>query len=100
MKKKINEFHLKVGHEIQQRLKRLCGRPSPKKRLVVVLLVCVIFATVNIWFLVSAICGIGKNDAEMELIKLQHIETLELQKRNKEVKDFKELKESKENDEK
>jgi len=92
---KINEFQTKVGHEIQQRLKRLCGRPSPMKRLVFVIVVCVVLAVVNIWFLFSSIYNIGKNDAEKELMKMQHIEKLELRKR-KEVKEFKENKELKE----
>ena len=100
---KINEFQTKVGHEIQQRLKRLCGRPSPMKRLVFVIIVCAVLAVVNIWFLFSSIYNIGKNDAEKELMKMQHtctsrrrsIEKMELRKR-KEVKEFKENKELKE----
>ena len=76
MKQKINEFML----EIENRLKHLCGRPSPAKRLVVVLAVCAVLAAVNIWFVVGSIYSIGKNDAQKELIKLQHIETLELHK--------------------
>jgi len=103
MKKKINQFH----REIEYRLKRLCGQPSPKKRLVTVLVIGVVLAVANIWFLVSSIYNIGKNDAEKELMKLQHtcteqrrsIERLELQKKNKDFKDFKNLKENKENDE-
>ena len=98
MKEKINEFQTKVGHEIQQRLKRLCGRPSPMKRLVFVIVVCVVLAVVNIWFLFSSIYNIGKNDAEKELMKMQHIEMLELRKR-KESKENKEFKEFKEYDE-
>ena len=95
---KINEFQTKVGHEIQQRLKRLCGRPSPMKRLIFVIVVCVVLAVVNIWFLFSSIYNIGKNDAEKELMKMQHIEKLELRNK-KESKDFKELNENKEYDE-
>ena len=98
MKMKINEFQTKVGHEIQQRLKRLCGRPSPMKRLVFVIVVCVVLAVVNIWFLFSSIYNIGKNDAEKELMKMQHIEKLELRKK-KESKENKEFKEFNEYDE-
>jgi hypothetical protein len=84
MKKKINEFRTKALQETESRLRRFCGRPSPEKRLVVVLVICVALATANIWFLVSAISGIGKNDAEKELIKMQHIEQLRI--RNYELK--------------
>ena len=92
MKMKINEFQTTAKQEI----KRLCGRPSPTKRLVFVIVVCVAFAVANIWFLISSIYNIGKNDAEKELMKMQHIEMLELRK--KEVKGFEELKEFKEYD--
>ena len=91
MKNKIYEFKLNT----ERGLKRLCGKPSPRKRLVTVLMVCVALAFVNVWFLVSAIHNIGKNDSEKELIKLQHIERLELQKNSMEHKEYKELKECK-----
>jgi hypothetical protein len=80
MKREFKEFKEKALSEIESRLKHLCGRPSPAKRLIAVLAVCAALAAVNIWFVVSSICSIGKNDAQKELIKLQHIETPELQK--------------------
>jgi cell division protein FtsB len=97
MKEKINEFQTNAKQEI----KRLCGRPSPMKRLALVIVVCLVLAVANIWFLVSSIYNIGKNDAEKELMKLQHIEKLELPKRKevKEIKEFEELKENNEYDE-
>jgi hypothetical protein len=78
MKRKIKEFTENSLSEIEYRLRRLCGRPTPAKRLVAVLIMCIVFAVANIWFVVSSIYSIGKKDAEKELIKLQHIETLEL----------------------
>jgi hypothetical protein len=78
MKKKINEFQTKIN----QRLKRLCGRPSPEKRLLVVVLACVVFGVADIWFVVNAISGIGKNDTEKVLIKMQYIEPLQLENKN------------------
>ena len=102
MKMKVNELQTKAWHNIERRLKRLCGQPSPMKRLVAVLIVSIVFAIANVWFLISSIYNIGKNDAEKEVIKLQHIERLELQKKSlecKENKEFKEFKENKEYDE-
>ena len=74
MKEIKNEFQRKI----EFRIKRFCGKPSPKKRLIAVSVIIVLIAIVNIWFLVSSIYNIGKNDAEKELIKLQHIEKLEI----------------------
>jgi len=82
MKRKINEFMAQSWCEIENRLKHLCRRPSPAKRLVVVLAAFVMLAAVNIWFVASSIYSIGKNDAQKEFIRLQHIETLELQKKD------------------
>jgi hypothetical protein len=84
MRQKISEF----WSEVEYKLKRLCGRPSPMKRLVSVLVICVFFATANIWFVVSSIYNIGKNDGKKEVIKLQHIEPLDL-RQNDSVKHFK-----------
>jgi Tfp pilus assembly protein PilO len=75
MKEKINNFWSKAEY----RLKILCGKPSPTKRLVFVLVICVVFAAANIYYVFSSIYGIGKNDGKKELIKLQHIEQIKLQ---------------------
>ena len=80
MRSKIIEFQAKARHKIERRLKRLCGKPSPAKRLMAVLFIGVTLAAANVYFLVSSIYSIGKNDAEKELIKVQHIETLELRR--------------------
>ena len=74
MKQKINEF----WNEVEIKLKRLCGRPTPMKRLITVIIMCVVFATVNLWYVYNSIYNIGKNDAEKEFLKLRHIEGLPL----------------------
>jgi len=84
MKKEIEETGKigkmgEIGEKLKYRLKQLCGRPSPVKRLVSVLVICSVFAVANIYFVVRSIYSIGKNDAEKELIKLQHIERLNFQ---------------------
>ena len=65
-------------NEIDKRLKRLCGKPSPTKRLIIVLVVGVVLAAANIYFVVSSIHTIGKNDAKKEFLKIQHIEGLKI----------------------
>ena len=74
MKTKIIEFLIPALRKTDNRLKQLCGRPSPAKRLVMVLIVCLVFAVINIYFLFSSVYNIGKNDAHKELIKMEHIE--------------------------
>jgi len=71
----------KIKNQIENRLKQLCGRPSPAKRLASVVFLCVVLASVNIYFLVCAFSGIGKNNTGRELMKLEHIEPFELPKR-------------------
>ena len=65
--------------EITYSLRDLCGRPTPMKRFIAVLIIGGIFSIVSIYTLVSSIYNIGKHDAQKEFMKLQHIETLKLQ---------------------
>ena len=69
----------KIGETVEKgknRLKQICERPSPVKRLVMILFLCVALAAASIYYLVSSICDIGKNDAVLEQMKVKHIEKL------------------------
>ena len=48
------------------------------KRFIAVIIIGVVFAVANVWFVASSIYHMGSRDAKEELIKLQHIETLKL----------------------
>jgi hypothetical protein len=63
-----------------ERLRHICGKPSPAKRLVTVLVLAVILGGTNIYFVVSSIYNIGKHDAE--LMQIEHIKQLELHHSN------------------
>ena len=79
MKKEIFEFLTNVWGEIEYSLRLLCGKPSPVKRFIAVL---VLGGTLSIFFiytLVSSIYNIGVQDAKKEFMELQHIERLKLQ---------------------
>jgi hypothetical protein len=65
--------------EIEYGLRLLCGRPSPMKRFIAVLVIGGALAAANLYFVVSSIYSIGKRDAEREFLRLQHIESLKLQ---------------------
>ena len=65
--------------ETQYRLRLLCGKPSPIKRFIAVLIIGGALAVANIYFVFTSIYNIGKEDAKMEYLKLQHLEALKLQ---------------------
>lgn len=66
----------KSSCKIENYLKHLCGRPSPGKRLIVILFLCVALAVASIYYLVCSISGIDKNDAVTKQMKVKHIEKL------------------------
>ena len=45
-----------------------------------VLVVCVLLAAINIYFLFNSVYNIGKNDANKELLKIEHIEGIKMPK--------------------
>jgi len=79
MKMKISSFLTLSWRKTDCQLRRLCGKPSPVKRLVTVIIVGGLLAAANIYFVVSSVYNIGKNDAQKEFMKLEHIERLNLQ---------------------
>ena len=78
LRKKIVEFVSGAWGEIEYGLRCLCGRPSPMKRFITVLMVGGVLAVVNIWFVANSIYNMGKRDAERKFLELQHIEPVEL----------------------
>lgn len=76
----MRKFIIKVQDWVDDRLRRLCGRITPEKRLFVTLTMFVIFGFMSIYIFASAIYHIGKNEGRQ--IEIEHIKTLELQKRD------------------
>ncbi|MDR1864470.1 MAG: TraL conjugative transposon family protein [Bacteroidales bacterium] len=72
----IREQLLRLEDRAEYHFRRLCGQPSPMKRLVTVLILVLVFGGLNIWLVVSSIYNIGKRDAER--IHIEHIKQLEL----------------------
>jgi hypothetical protein len=81
MKKKTGNFMEAVRSGIEYRLRRLCGRPSPLKRFISILVIGGAMTVANIYLVVSSIYNIGRKDAETEFMELRHIETLKLQQK-------------------
>jgi len=85
MKEKIRNFLINIWDKITYRLKYACERSTPKKRLLIVLVIGGILSIVSIYTLVSSIYSINKRDVEGEFMKLRHIKTLELQKQENSI---------------
>ncbi len=81
-KKKIIAQLENLWDWIDYGLRRLCGRPSPVKRLVAVVIIGGALSIAYIYMLASSIYNMGKQDAEKDFLELQHIETLKLQGEN------------------
>lgn len=76
----IGNYVRKVQDWVDDKLRRLCGRITPEKRLFVLLGMFVVFGIGSIYIFVSAIYNIGKNEGQR--IEIEHIQMLELQKRD------------------
>jgi hypothetical protein len=78
--KELKEFLGDIREDFNSGLRAVCGRPSPVKRLVIVLIIGGALSVVSVCTLVKAIYNIGKRDAE--LIHIEHIKQLELKRSN------------------
>ncbi|GHS99070.1 hypothetical protein FACS189421_08820 [Bacteroidia bacterium] len=83
MRKKIKEFLINAWDEIEYLLRLLCGKPTPMKRFMMVLIIGGALAVANIYFVVSSIYNMGVSDAKKQFLEVQHIETLKLQQSKK-----------------
>lgn len=79
LRTKIKDFLINAWDEIEYGLRLLCGRPTPMKRFVIVLVIGGTLAVTNIYFVVSSIYNMGVSDAKKQFLEVQHIETLKLQ---------------------
>ena len=71
---------VKIEDWVDDHLRRLCGRITPEKRLIVLLTMFLFFGIASVYIFVSAIYTIGKNEGRQ--IEIEHIQMLELQKRD------------------
>jgi hypothetical protein len=80
MKKKIREIFNNIWDELTCRLRMICGKPSPVKRFIMVLVIGCTFSIVYTCTLVNSIYSIGKKDEQKEFLELEHIKQLELKR--------------------
>lgn len=70
----------KIQNWAEEKLRHLCGRITPEKRLAVILVMFVVFGITSLYIFVSAIYQIGKNEGQR--IEIEHIEGPKLQQKD------------------
>ena len=73
----VNQAITHIQDWADEKLRRLCGRMTPEIRLAVILLMFLFFGGLSIYFTVSSIYRIGKEDGE--ILRIEHIRQLQLQ---------------------
>lgn len=76
----IRKYVVLVQDWVEEKLRHLCGRITPEKRLAVLLIMFGVFGCMSIYIFASALYNIGKNEGQQ--IEIEHIKMLELQKRD------------------
>ncbi len=70
----------KVQDWADDTLRRLCGRITPEKRLVVILVMFVFFGGMSIYITVSSIYNMGKRDGQQ--LQIEHLGRLPMQQKD------------------
>ncbi len=76
----VNQAITHIQDWADEKLRHLCGRMTPEIRLAVILLMFLFFSGLSIYFTVSSIYWIGKEDSET--IRIEHIRQLQLQSKD------------------
>lgn len=76
----VNQAVTHVQDWADEKLRYLCGRMTPEIRLAVILLMFLFFGGLSIYYTVSSIYRIGKEDGET--IRIEHIRQLQLQSKD------------------
>lgn len=66
----MKKAYVKFKEAIEKKLRGLCGRLSPEKRVITIIVLVVLFALVNFYMIFRAIYDIGREDARQEVIEI------------------------------
>ncbi len=80
LKKKAIQKLSNLWENIDYGLRILCGKPSPVKRFIAVLIVGGALSIAYIYMLAGSIYDMGRRSAELEHLKIDHIQQIELQR--------------------
>ena len=81
----MKKMLVRIKDAADDRLRSFCGALTPEKRLAAVLILGVLFASVNFYLIFRAIHDIGRDDASAEVIEITHIEAPALSSPESEV---------------
>ncbi len=56
----------KLRDWIEDSLRKVCGRVSPDRRVIVIVVLFILFAVVNLWIMIEGICSIGRENSRIE----------------------------------
>ena len=70
-----------LGEQVENRLRQLCGRIPPGKRIAVILALLFLFAGLSLYITFSSLFHFGEN--EREKLNFKHIEGLQLETKDK-----------------
>lgn len=85
---RIKEKIIQFQDWTDDKLRQFCGRMSPEKRLVILLVMFALFGFGSIYIMGSAIYQIGKNEGQQ--IEIEHIRQLQLHSKDSinQLKDY------------
>lgn len=72
----IGRIIVKVQDWADEKLRRLCGRITPDRRVVIILVMFVLFGGLSVYMTVASIYNIGKSDGRE--LGIEHINRLQL----------------------
>lgn len=76
MKEKIKG----LGDWIEDKLRSLCGEVTPDKRLTIIVISLLVATIANLYLTFSAVYNLGQDNGKKNLIEIEHIKQLELEK--------------------
>lgn len=89
----MKKMLVRIKDAADDRLRSFCGALTPEKRLAAVLILGVLFASVNFYLIFRAIHDIGRDDVPTEVIEINHIEAPALSSPESEGEMVKEMEE-------
>lgn len=89
----MKKMLVRIKDAADDRLRSFCGALTPEERLAAVLILGVLFASVNFYLIFRAIHDIGRDEASVEIIEISHIEAPALSSPESEGEMVKEMEE-------
>lgn len=73
----MKKAYVKFKEAIEEKLRDLCGRLSPEKRVITIIVLVVLFALVNFYMIFRTIYDIGREDDRQKVIEITPLNILD-----------------------